>query len=333
MDDALKVRQMLAGNWLTQALYVVAKLRVPDALHAAPKTADELAAVVLAHPRALYRLLRSLTGSGIFLEDEQHRFSLTPMGECLRSDVPGSQWARAVIGGDMFYAAWGELLGAVKTGEPAFNKSFGEPLFDFLSKRPDTARLFDDTMVGVHGRETAAIVEALDCSAMRVVADVGGGKGGMIAALLAKHAHLRGMHFDLPGVAERAAAAADPAVASRCDFVGGSFFDSVPAGADAYLLRHVIHDWSEERSTLILRNIGRVMGDDARIYVIEDVVPPNNGPSVAKMLDVAMLVLTGGEERTEREYEALYAAAGLELTRVIPTSAGVSLIEGRRSRG
>lgn len=324
-----QIAQMLTGYWISQAVYVAAKLGLADLLKDGPRTVDDLASATQTRPRPLYRLLRALASVGVFAEDGQGRFSLTPLGECLRSDVPGSQRAMAITAGELFYPAWGELLYSVQTGGTAFEKVYGQPVFDYLSQNPAQARLFDETMVGVHGRETVAMLDAYDFTGVRVLADIGGGNGSVLTAVLKQHPALRGILFDLPGVAERARTNVEAAgLAGRCQVVGGSFFESVPAGADAYLLRHIIHDWDDEKATAILRNVHRAMGAGRKLLVVESVIPPGNEPSFGKLLDLTMLVIPGGEERTEEEYRRLYGAAGFHLTRIVPTKAEVSVIEG-----
>jgi len=324
-----QIGRMISGNWMAQALYVVAKLGLADLVNEGPRTADDLAAATQAHPRSLYRLLRALAGMGVFAEDEHQRFSLTPLAECLRKDTPGSQWAMAITSGELFYKVWADLLYSVQTGRTAFEKVHGQPIFDYLTGHVEQAKLFDATMVAVHGRETAAMLDAYDFSGIRVLADVGGGNGSTITSILKKHPNMRGILFDLPNVAERARANVEAAgLQDRCEAVGGSFFESVPAGADAYLLRHIIHDWYNDKAGAILGNVARAMTSDGRLLVVESVIPPGNEPSFGKMLDLTMLVFPGGEERTAEEYNKLFQSAGFRLNRIAPTKAEVSVIEG-----
>ncbi len=329
-----QIGRLLTGTWLAQALYVAAKLGLADLLKAGPRTADDLAAATQTHPKALYRLLRALASLGVFAEDGRHTFSLTPQAECLRGDVPGSQRAAAILFGEVFHAAWGELLYSVRTGGPAFDKVHGLGHFEFLTRNPEQARLFDETMVALHGRETAAMLDVYDFSSFRVLADVGGGNGSVLTAVLRKCPGLHGILFDLPGVVERAGPNLRAAgLAERCRVVGGDFFEAVPAGIDALMMRHIIHDWDDERSVKILRNVHRALAEGGKLLVVESVIPPGNAPSFGKLLDLAMLALPGGQERTEEEYRRLYEAAGFRLTRIVPTAAEVSVIEGEKVRG
>jgi len=327
-----QMSRMLTGYWVSQALYVAAKLGLADSLKDGPRTADDLSPATQTHPKALYRLLRALASVGVFAEDDHHRFSLTPLAECLRSDVPGSQRSLAIMTGEEHYRAFGQLLYSVRTGKIAFEKLFGVPVFDFLQNHAEQAKVFDEAMVGVHGRESAAMLDAYDFSGVRVLADLGGGNGSLLSAVLRKYPAMRGVLFDLPGVAERAKANIQVAgLAERCQVVGGNFFEAVPGGADAYLLRHIIHDWDDIKAKTILQNVHRAMGKDSRLLVVESVIPPGNAPSFAKLLDLTMLVIPGGQERTEDEYRTLYEGSGFRLTRIVPTTAEVSVIEGQKA--
>jgi hypothetical protein len=326
-----RMNQMLTGYWTTQALYVAAKLGIADLLTGGPRSADELAQATKVHAPSLFRLLRGLASLGVFAEDDQRRFSLTPLAQCLRSDAPGSQRALAIMSGEEHYQAWGELLYSVRTGKTAFDKLYGMPVFDFLSQNVEQAKAFDGAMVGVHGRETAAMTDAYDFSGIGVLADVGGGNGSLLTVVLQKYPALRGMLYDLPGVTERAKASLQAAgLADRCQVIGGSFFEAIPAGADAYLMRHIIHDWEDEKATTILRNVHRAIGPSGRLLVVEGVIPPGNGPCFGKLLDLTMLTIPGGQERTEEEYRTLFKAGGFQLTRIVPTLAEVSVIEGKK---
>lgn len=324
-----QLARLMSGYWHTQAIHVAARLGVADLLTGSPQSAEQLAAATGAHPRGLYRLLRALASLGIFAEDDQRRFSLTPLADCLRSDAPGSLRSLAIMRGEWQYQAWGQLLYSIQTNQSAFEKVFGVPLFDYLSLHPDKGRLFDAAMTGVHGRETAAMLQAYDFSGISVLADVGGGNGEVLTSILKKYPNLRGILFDLPSVAERTRENVESAgLAGRCTVVAGSFFDGVPPGADAYLLRHIIHDWDDDRSVTILRHCRQAMEGPGRILVVEGVIPPGNGPDVSKFFDLAMLVVPGGMERTAEEYHRLFDAAGFRLRRIVPTPSWVSVIEG-----
>lgn len=321
---------MMTGYWVSQGVYVAAKLGLADLLHQqGPQTADSLAAATGTHASSLYRLLRALASVGLFTEDAEHRFSLTSAAEALRSDVEGSQRSLAIMMGEEHFACWGELLYCVRSGKNAFEKIYGEPIFNYLSKHPEQARTFDEAMVGVHGRETAAMLDAYDFSGFKVVADVGGGNGSVLRELLARHSAVHAWLCDLPGVVERATPRiAAAGLAERLLAIPTNFFQEVPAGADAYLMRHIIHDWNDEQSQQILKNVRRAIPAHGRLLLVESVILPGNQPDFGKLLDLNMLVIPGGKERTEAEYRALYGQCGFRLARIVPTTGGVSVIEG-----
>jgi hypothetical protein len=323
--------QMITGYWISQAIYAAAKFGIADHLKDGPKTVGELAATTATNPDALYRLLRALASVGIFTEGESRRFSLTPLAEPLRSDVAGSKRALALMSGDEQFRAWAEIDHSIRTGQVAFDKVFGKPIFDYLGDHPDKARIFDAAMVGVHGRESNAILAAYDFSGFRVVADIGGGNGSQMTEILKRHPRMKGILFDLPHVIERATERIRAAgLLERCQLVPGSFFEAVPGGADAYVLRHIIHDWDEEKCLTILRNCHRAMPSASKLLVIESVIPPGNEPFHGKFLDLVMLLIPGGKERSEDEYRTLFERAGFELTGTVPTGTEVSIVEGRK---
>jgi hypothetical protein len=320
---------LLTGYWRGQAVSVAAELGLADLLRDGPRTPAQLAEATGTHAQSLYRLLRALASVGVFAEDEQGRFALTPLAETLRGDVPGSLRAVAVMTGGEHFRAWGDLLYSVQTGRTAFEKLYGEPVFAWLAAHPQAAHTFDAAMVGIHGRETGAMLDAYDFAGVGTLVDVGGGNGSLLTATLHRHAQLRGVLYDRPDVVERARPALKAAgLEERCRAVGGNFFESVPAGGDAYLLRHIIHDWYDEQCLTILRNCRKVMPPHGKLLLVEAVIPPGNGPFASKFLDLNMLVIPGGMERGEREYRELLAAAGFRLARVVPTATEVSVIEG-----
>jgi hypothetical protein len=326
----MRLGQMMFGFWISQGVSVSAKLGLGDLLKDGPRTAEELAAKTQTHAPSLYRLLRMLASVGVFLEDQDRRFSLTEVGQYLRSDIEGSQRAMAIMSGEEHFRAWCDLLFSVQTGLPAFDHVFGMPVFDWLSGHPEQAAVFDAAMVSVHGRETAAILDAYDFSGIHTLADIGGGNGSVLIATLQKHPQLQGMLFDLPGVITRANSHVQATgLADRCQLISGSFFESIPAGADAYLMRHIIHDWNEAQCLTILRNIRAVLPKTGRLLVAESVIPPGNDPFFGKLLDMNMLVVPGGKERTADEYRTLLQQAGFDLARIVPTSSELSIIEAR----
>lgn len=335
MDEVNSAREfykrIFGGSWITQGLWVAADLGIADLLAQGPRTAEELAAQTNVHAGALYRVLRALAGIGVFAQDEAGRFVLTPLAEPLRSDIPESQRAFAIMMGSEFLAAWGELLHSVKTGEPGFNKRYGTSFFEYMEEHPDRHRIYDQCMQAVHGPETDPMLDAYDFSAFGTVVDIGGGNGSLLSAVLSRHPHMQGILFDLPAVAERTQSEiAGSNLAERMRADGGNFFSAVPAKGDAYVLRHVLHDWQDPEAIAILRRCAEAMAPAGKILVVEMVVPPGNEPGFGKWLDLMML-LVAGRERTEEEYRQLFAAADLKLTRVIPTASDVSVLEGIRA--
>jgi hypothetical protein len=324
-----EIARMLTGYWVSQALYVAARLGLADLVKGGPRTPADLAAATGTHPPSLYRLLRALASVGVFAEDAEGRFGQTPLSDCLRSDRPDGQRDLALMNGEEHYHCWGELFYSVQTGRTAFEHLYGKPVFAWLAEHPRAARIFDGAMVGVHGAETAAMLDAYDFGGFGTLVDVGGGNGSLLTATLKRHPRLRGILFDRPDAVERARPLLEAAgVADRCQAVGGDFFRAVPPGGDAYLLRHIIHDWDDDQSLTILKNCRAVMPPHGRLLLVESVIPPGNAPSFGKLLDLTMLVIPGGRERTEEEYRALYERAGFRLTRVVPTPHEVSVIEG-----
>ena len=321
--------QMITSYWTAQSIHVAAKLKLADLVNDGPKTAAQLAHLTKTHPQALYRLLRALASVGIFGEEADGRFSMTPMAECLR-DVHGSMYAVAMMMGDEHYHSWGDLLYSIQTGKPAFDHLYGKPVFDWLSEHAEQAKIFDAAMTGFHGPETQAMIDAYDYAGVNTLVDIGGGNGTVLTAVLKKNPAMKGILYDLPGVIDRANKnLADAGLASRCLTFAGSFFDFTPPGGDAYQMRHIIHDWTDEQCHTILSHIRKVIPSTGRLLVIEMVIKPGNVPQPAKWLDLNMMVIPGGRERTETEYREMYAKAGFRLERVVPTPTEVSVIEGR----
>ncbi len=329
-EHPLSLTPLITGYWASQLVFVAAKLGLADLVAAGPKAATDLAAATGTHADTLYRVLRALAGLGLFREDDAGRFANTDLSNLLRSDVAGTQRPLALMMGNEHFRCWGELLYSVQTGRNAFEKIYGKRVFPYLAEHPEEGAIFDAAMTAVHGRETAAMITAYDFAGVATLADIGGGNGSLLSSVLHKHTAMRGILFDMPAVVERARPKfAASGLADRCALVPGDFFQEVAGGADAYLMRHIIHDWEDELSLRILRNVRRVIPSAGRLLLVEMVIPPGNDPSFGKLLDINMLVIPGGRERTEQQYRELYADAGFELTRIVPTGADVSVIEGR----
>ncbi len=321
--------QMAWAHQVSAMVRVAAQLKLADYLADGPHTAEELAAATEAHAPSLYRFLRTAASMGLFTEDANHRFSLTPLSEPLQSYVPGSvRTSVLLIAGDIFSRSLNSLLYSVQTGKKAFDKEFGSPIFDWLGSHPQEASMFSDLMIGFHGPETPAVAAAYDFSGFSTIADIGGATGNMITTILAKTPGSKGFIFDLPHNANAAAELIQSrGMTDRITFQAGSFFESIPAGGDIYLMSHIIHDWSEEQCLTILGNCRRAMGPNGKLLIIEMVIPPGNDPHTGKMTDMVMLTVPGGQERTEQEYRTLLDKAGFKLTRVVPTDSAVSIVE------
>ncbi len=328
-----RLLQMLSGYRVVQALYAAAELGIPDLLKDGPRDSDELAQATGAHARSLHRLLRALASLDVLEEAHGGRFTLTPIGNQLRSDVPGSLRAAVIFyGGRRHWTAWGGLLDSVKAGTTAFSARSPASFFEMAARDPAGASIFNEAMAALTGPVNASVIGAYDFSAIGTLVDVGGGYGALLSAILAANPHLRGILFDIPPVADGARGRIEAAgLSHRCEVVGGDAFTAVPPGGDAYLLKWIIHDWNDELSTAILTNCRKAMRPDGRLLLVERVVPERAAPSPQAasqfLSDLNMLLLTGGCERTEREYRALLAAAGFELKRTLPTSTAHCVIE------
>jgi hypothetical protein len=320
--------QMMTGYWVSQALYVAAKLGVADLLVEGPQSVEHLAAATQAHAASLRRLLRALASVGVFTETSPGAYALTPLAALLRTGTPDSMRALAIMYAEEQYRAWGNALHSVRTGETAFNQQFGQSYFEYLAQHPDADRVFNQAMSGWTTQVVGAVIDAYDFSPFRAIVDVGGSYGTLLAAILQSNQTANGILFDQPHVAAAAKAHLESAgVAERCQAVGGDFFVEVPPGGDLYLLAQILHDWDDTRSMGILRQCRRAMPTHGKLLVIELVLPPGEEPFFGKWLDLHMLVLLGARERTEDEYRALLNAAGFELGRVIPTRAGPGIVE------
>jgi hypothetical protein len=324
-----QMMQMAMAYWVPRMLHLAAQLNLADHLAEGPRTAEELAGPTGTHAPSLYRVMRTLASVGLFTEDAARRFSLTPLGEALRSGTPGSvRVAVMMITSDLVTRSWDNLLYSVQTGKTGFEKAFGMPIFDWLANHPEEASLFSQTMVGGHGAEPPAVASAYDFSGLGTIIDVGGATGNFLATILGRYPGPRGILFDMPHVVRDAPALIQAhGLADRIAIAAGSFFENVPSGGDAYLLSHIIHDWSEGQCMTILGNCRRAMKPGSRLLIVEMVLPAGDAPHHGKRLDIGMLVLTGGQERTEPEYRELLDKAGFRLSRVVPTESAASVVE------
>jgi hypothetical protein len=324
--------QLISGFWIARGIYITAKLGLADLVKDGRKTAAELAAATGTHAPSLFRVLRALASVGIFTQDGQDRFGDTPWLQTLRRDVPGSLRAFAMTElGEEHYPAWGELLHSVQTGGIAFDNAFGMDVWKYFAQHPDKARVFNDAMSGMTAQANEALHTAYDFAGIKTLIDIGGGHGSLITSILRRNPEMHGILFDSQQVIEGAREVVQTSdVADRCEVVGGNFFEAVPEGADAHILKWIIHDWDDEQSLTILKNSHRALAENGKLILVEAVVPSDSGPHFAKFIDLNMLVMTGGRERTEAEFRELYVRAGFRLTRVVPTESPFSVIEGIR---
>lgn len=320
---------LISGFWLSQAIYVAAKLGIADLLQDGPKSVAALAKQAEAHEPSLYRVLRALASRAIFSEVPDRLFELSPAAEWLRSEKPGSLRPYAIMMGEQWvWRSVGEMLHSVRTGQSGFERVFGARTFDYYAKHLDAARLSLEGMTARSAAENAAIVTAYDFSDATTIIDVAGGQGTLLCSILAANSTLRGTLFDMQHVVGTAIPFIERAgLQGRCQSAAGNFFDFVPGEGDIYILKKVIHDWENDEARAILINCRRAIPATGRLLLIELIVPARNLPSFATMLDLLMLAYAGGRERTEDEYRELLTSAGFRLHRVIPTTSNVSLIE------
>jgi hypothetical protein len=329
---------LITGFMPARVVYVAAHLGIADLLADGPKTSESLASDTETHAPSLHRLLRALAGLGLLDEIEPGRFALTVESACLRTGVPGSLHNLALMfGGEQSWRSWGDLLHSVRTGESAAQHIYGLGSFEYLAAHPKEAVIFNEAMADITRQVARAVAAAYDFSRFRTIVDVGGGNGTLIATILAVAPELRGIVFDLPtGSAEVPQQLTAAGVEERCEVIAGDFFRSVPNGADAYILKSVIHDWDDDRSVLILKNCRKATSASSKLLLVERVMPARMEASPSHqrmaMIDINMLAVPGGRERTEAEYRVLFAAAGFALMQILPLSElsdrlDVSLIE------
>lgn len=327
----LALLELAQGSMMTQAIYVAAELRVADVLRDGPLSAEEIARKVNANPEAVYRLLRLLASYSIFAELSDRRFKLTPMAEALRSDTPNSMRGMAVLmGHPIHWEDWGHLVDSVRTGEPSLPKLRGMGAFEYLESNPEYGAVFYQGVTNLSDLETAPILAAYDFSRYHTIVDVGGGRGALLAGILQRSTNSRGILFDSRAVNSGAEAVmADAGVADRCTIESGGLFDPVTPGGDAYVLKHIVHDWPDSKTLEILKNVRDAISADGRLLLIEFVPTEGNAQHPGKLVDLWLMLLVGGKERTPAQYSELLASAGFRLDRVVQTASPVSIVEAR----
>ena len=327
------IMQLVSGVWAAQAVAAFAELGVADALADGPRAAKDIATKVGANPDALHRLMRGVASVGVLTHEGGGKYALTPVGDCLRSNVPGSM--RSMIIAEMapgHWLPWGHFVESVRTGKPMTEKALGMKAWDYYKANPEEGRHFAEAMSGISAMAMQAVLASYSFAGCKRVVDVGGSHGAFLSAVLNQEKAASGVLFDLPNVIEGAAGSLEAAgVASRVERIAGSFFQSVPPGGDVYLLTSILHDWSDEECVKILANIARVMTTDGRVVVVEMPSTDQGPPSPAPLLDLNMMVMLTGRERTVEEYGGLFAKAGLKLASVTPTGSPFAVIDARRA--
>ncbi|TSE01115.1 hydroxyneurosporene methyltransferase [Skermania sp. ID1734] len=323
--------EMINQCWATQAIYAAAKLDIAGALADGPLTATEIADKVGADPDGVQRLLRLLVSKGIFARDSSGRYRLNALADALRSDADASMRGFALfVGSPEHWEHWAHLTDSVRTGDPSVREIRGMPFFEFLSHKPEFGAIFDEAMTSLSELSTVPICAAYDFTRFDTIVDVGGGRGRLLAAILQQTPQSRGILFDQPHVVEAAAEVlAEQGVAQRCAVESGSFFERVPSGGDAYLLKHIIHDWPHDEALAILRTVRAAMPTGATLLLIEFVLPEGDEPHFGKLVDLEMLLSLGGRERTAQEFRDFLAEAGFELARIVPTAGPICVIEAK----
>ena len=327
-EAAVQMLQIISGFWVSRAVYVIAKLGIPDVLKSGPKTSEELASATNVHAPSLFRLLRALASVGV-ITSEGERFAQTPLSETLVTDAPGSlRWFAVSELGQEHYPAWGNLMYSIKTGEIGFDNFFGMDVWKYFQQNPEDAAVFNDSMSGMTAAANDAIMSLYDFSSFAKIVDVGGGHGGLMTSILKQNPEAKGVLFDSPQVIEGSLSRIEAAgLGERCETVGGDFFNAVPPGGDAYIMKWIIHDWDDQKAITILRNCRNQMQSNGKLILVDCVVPESDEPHFSKFIDLNMLVMTGGKERTQKEFEKLLTEAGFKLLRVIPTELPFSIVE------
>ena len=333
MPPEAQMLQMIMGKFNTLLLHTVAELGIADLLKDGPKPVDKLASEAGVHPAMLYRVLRALAFQGVFAERVGKEFALTPKAETLRSDVPGSMRGLAIwLGCEFHNRAWANISHVVRTGESNFQKQFGMTAFEYMNDHPEDLGIFQNALTQLSEQEAHWACDVYDFTGLRKIVDVGGGNGMLLARILSKYPDLTGVLYDQPKVVEGAHSVLEShRLGNRYEIAAGDFFETIPEGGDAYTLKHIIHDWDDERCRKVLENCRAAMAEGGRVLVLDQVIPEGNEPHIGKLFDIEMMVVTeGGIERTEGEFQTLFASAGLKLNRIVGTEGFLSIVEGVR---
>ena len=321
--------QLLNGAYISGAVSCLARLGIPDLVEAGPRTAGELASQIGVQPQALYRLMRATASVGVLAEGPDGKFSETPMSAVLRSNGTPSLKAFAIMGWQEWCArGWAQLDYCVRTGEQALDHIYGAPIFKYFEQHPEEGQIFNDAMTSLSAIDSPAVAAAYSFDQIRSLVDVGGGHGLLLATIMQKNPHIKGILYDVPHVVAGAKDGPLKPLLHRCTLASGDMFSSVPAGADAYIMKHIIHDWPDDLCLKILKACRSAVNSGGKLLVVDTVILPGNDFSPGKFLDLQMLIFPGGCERTEKQFRELFAAAGWRLTRIMPTAAPESIVEG-----
>ena len=321
--------QIMNGIFVAGAVSCLAQLGIPDLVEAAPKSAQELATQIGADPQALYRLLRATASVGVLSEGPDGKFSQTPVSAVLRSQATPSLRAFAIMSGREWHGrGWSHLDYCVRTGKQAMEQIYGVPIFEFLKQHPAESQIFNDAMTELSMIDGPAVAEAYNFAGIRTIVDIAGGHGLLLATILQMNPHLQGTLYEMPHVLDGARSGPLMPVMERCTLASGDMFSSVPAGADAYIMKHIIHDWPDDRCVQLLQACRKGVNPGGRLLVVDSVIQPGNDFSPGKFLDLQMMIFPSGCERTEKQFRDLFAASGWRLNRIIPTAAPDSIVEG-----
>ena len=320
--------KLIAAPWISRSIYVFVKLGVADLLSNGAMDFQQIAKAAKADPDALNRVLQGLAKTGLLKETCPGTFTLTKLGECLKTGAPGALRNWALLWGEEYHYAWSELLEAVQTGTTAFDRAYGASLYQYLHDNPETNQIYNDAMTGLAELVYPAVVAGYDFSQSKQIVDVGGGRGTLIASIVAANPNLSGILFDQPAVVHEASTVLEAhGVTERCEILAGSFFEAVPTGADTYVLSNIIHNWDDEKAEAILLNCRRAIAESGKLLIIETVLSGKDEPALARVHDLSMLVLTGGRERTEDEFAKLLARSGFKLNRILPVQPMTCVVE------
>lgn len=324
-----QLMKFIVGRWISKPIYAAAELGIADMLAEGPRSIEELAQASRSHAPSLYRMMRALASVGIFSETKDKQFQLTPMAEYLKTDAMRS--IALMFNSDWSDKAWGYFLDSVKTGGTAFEKAHGMSVSDWIEKNPHAAKVFNEANAIKAGGSHRAIVDVYNFSGISTLTDVGGGLGILMVEILSANPLMKGFVADISSVIQKTEKMIqDSGIEDRCQAIECDFFRSIPSGSDAYLMSNILHDWPDEQCRIILKNCRQAMKKESRLLVVEMLIPSGNEPSIAKLLDLEMMVITGGRERTEEEFKNLFESSGFKLSRIIPTKENICILEGIR---